>query len=250
MLDKIYNGRFALCNTGVSLVEKKCFKEALHIFHIALKVQIDPKNLESHKCRIKRWDSDVLPSNREEHADIALSSVANSSSHYETSFFVHRVDPIEVGIHPCKITQKANVIMVKLDELGATPSSSEYQDLENEFVCAVILQNIASTYLCHALDVNCTGHKVDIYLAAACRLYKGSHQILHKLMNSKNPDIMPEAASILLMVLHNMVQTVYHLGDFERFQNLSETLKEVHGFVSKLSSLGLYNQKIAHASAA
>lgn len=260
VLAEVVDTSLVPCNVGESLVHNNCFEEARKCFHVALKaITTNHKTDNDTRLESLEYDSETTKKSinlssdivwhmtQEEKRHLLASACATSSSNTNIYVFSDREDPMNLEMHLLKRTEDLNVTIIKLSKASLSQCNTINR---SELVFAILLQNIASTYLCQAFEADASDDIPDLLLNAAYRLYMRSECILTKVLQSQNPHILPEAASIMTVVLRNMIHTASHLGDTEAFQELGHRLHSLLGLVTKLSLTGVYNSNVSDASAA
>jgi hypothetical protein len=258
----IFNGAVALCNTGVSLLQSNCHEEARYVFQVALKViTSEMNNKHGHdvsslctNAHVKRDNpSSTLVWNlvRKGQQQLLLDSAVEKQSPFvEICVLSDRFDPTVVDRYLTERSNKAVIFIIKIESASVVPSSHLHSRQECEILSATLVQNIASTFLYQAMNLDCSDAAVEVVLDSAYNLYNTSQKIFGAVLKTHNSYVVPEVAAILSSVLRNMKQTAHHLGDAVACQTLNQKLQCILCIIAKLSLFGIYNSHLAHASVA
>jgi hypothetical protein len=260
MRGELFKGVVALCNTGVLLLQRNRHEQARYTFQVALKVITSTMDNDGFS-RVPSLQPQINPNQRRDDVltlvwnldqkgqqQLLYSADEKPSPFVEICALSDRVDPTVLDKYLVERSDKALVFIINI--ASATQSSFICPRQESEVLSAILLQNIASTFLCQALDLDCLDEAIDMFLCSAYRLYSTSQKILCAVIETKNSYILPEVAVILSSVLRNMNQTGEHIGDTAACQALSHKLRNVLSFITRMSLLGIYNSHLAHASVA
>lgn len=246
----------ALCNNGVTLVQRCDYVEAQRIFregiHELKHVRVQPNHPKCTAIQHQCCKNEILYTSTNPSANEALhSKPATSSAPFDIHTFQDDVDPFQLEIEMKEMFYADNIYLVKLFSICLyVPTTTEAIENKKSFVSAITLQNMASTFLCLSHNVDYPEETADAMLEGAHKLYCSSERILWNLIEKQDTDILPEALASLSIVLLNQIQTSLYLGIHTENREYREKLVCVRQLMQRLTSLGFYGSGSSAAPSA
>jgi hypothetical protein len=265
MYRQVFKDSVALCNIGAALLENGNNQDIQLYFQVALKLLKSGQSrnndihdgISSIKYRIamhENRDNDlmIVAQNLLQLGQRRLleSSLKLSTRSYDIRVLSDRFDPNEIEKDLMEPIGKDVVFFGRLEVINMTQFDVIDPDHGSGIVSALAVQNIASTYLCQAYDLNCSDPKAKVLLDAAYLLYGRSEKILREIVYSSSSTITIEAAFVMYMVLQNMMRTTYRMGDTNPYQETCYRFHILLDLFKKLTLLGCYDNLTLHAAVA